>query len=348
MKPHVFVSSTFYDLKYMRDDLSNFIKAHDFEPIMFEEGDIGYTPWENLDTSCYEAMRNADMVVLIIGGRYGSPASGENKDELEEYMSVTREEFKTAVEAGIPVFAFVEASVYAEYGVYRANLENIEEDKIKIAFKATKSINVFRFIKHIESLGNIAIIEFKKSSEIKEYLGKQWSDMFKKYLEIVKARKEDEKILNVVDEMKMLIKKMGEMVEGMGEEVLKHNEDIFEAIRTRQRAIEFVYLFIGQIGIRIKEEYDSKQAVREFLLKMLDVFYISLNSGIWETFQKGDDKARSDFFNYFKEKGVDIIGSTRTLDTTLAYYSDLLIDGEGKEMVVKELLEEENFKELCR
>lgn len=38
MKPRIFVSSTFYDLKYMRDDLANFIRAHDFEPIMFEEG----------------------------------------------------------------------------------------------------------------------------------------------------------------------------------------------------------------------------------------------------------------------------------------------------------------------
>ena len=29
MKPRVFVSSTFYDLKYIREDLANFIQAHD-------------------------------------------------------------------------------------------------------------------------------------------------------------------------------------------------------------------------------------------------------------------------------------------------------------------------------
>ena len=44
MKPRIFISSTFYDLKYVREDISNFVKAHDFEPIMFEDGDIGYTP----------------------------------------------------------------------------------------------------------------------------------------------------------------------------------------------------------------------------------------------------------------------------------------------------------------
>ena len=53
MKPRIFVSSTFYDLKYVREDLSNFIKAHDFEPIMFEDGDIGYTPGQALDGACY-------------------------------------------------------------------------------------------------------------------------------------------------------------------------------------------------------------------------------------------------------------------------------------------------------
>lgn len=48
MKPRIFVSSTFYDLQYIREDLSNFIKAHDFDPIMFEDGDIGYTPGKPL------------------------------------------------------------------------------------------------------------------------------------------------------------------------------------------------------------------------------------------------------------------------------------------------------------
>ena len=94
MKPRIFVSSTFYDLKYVREDLSNFIKAHDFEPIMFEDGDIGYTPGQALDGACYETMHSADMVLLIIGGNYGSPAEGEVKDEFKEYISITRNEFK--------------------------------------------------------------------------------------------------------------------------------------------------------------------------------------------------------------------------------------------------------------
>ena len=123
MKPRVFVSSTFYDLKFIREDISNFIKSHDFEPIMFEDGDIGYTPGKELDLSCYETMKSTDMVILIIGGEYGSPATGENQSKFEEYISITRNEFRSAVKTGIPVFVFIDAGVYAEYGVYEVKVE---------------------------------------------------------------------------------------------------------------------------------------------------------------------------------------------------------------------------------
>lgn len=81
MKPRIFISSTFYDLKYIREDLANFVRSYGYEAVLFEDGDIGYTPGKTLDSSCYESMRNSDMVILIIGGEYGSAASGEKKDD---------------------------------------------------------------------------------------------------------------------------------------------------------------------------------------------------------------------------------------------------------------------------
>lgn len=226
MKPRIFVSSTFYDLKYIREDLSNFIKAHDFEPIMFEENDIGYTPGKPLDESCYESMRSADMVLLIIGGQYGSPAGGETEDKFKEYISITRNEFRTAVENGIPIFSFIDSKVYAEYGVYESNIQKIENRELEIIFKAVKNINVFRFIREIKNLSDISIIEFDKVIQIKEFLSKQWSDMFKSYLDILKNRKKDEKLEDTVEGMKALIKRMDTMLDGIGKRVLDKNEDI--------------------------------------------------------------------------------------------------------------------------
>lgn len=48
MKPRIFISSTFYDLKYIREDLANFVRSYGYEPVLFEDGDIGYVqeePW---------------------------------------------------------------------------------------------------------------------------------------------------------------------------------------------------------------------------------------------------------------------------------------------------------------
>ena len=226
MKPRVFISSTFYDLKYIREDLSNFIKAHDFEPIMFEEGDIGYTPGKPLDESCYKTMHSADMVLLIIGGNYGSPATGEIKESFREYMSVTRNEFKVAVDEGIPIYVFIDNKVYVEYDIYEANIESIEDQSSIINFRNVKDINVFRFIKEIKNIGNIAITEFDKISQIKDFLSKQWSDMFKKYLDILKNENTNEKLISAVDEMKILIKRMNTMINGIGERVLDGRQEI--------------------------------------------------------------------------------------------------------------------------
>ncbi|MDE5830584.1 MAG: DUF4062 domain-containing protein, partial [Clostridia bacterium] len=202
MKPRIFISSTFYDLKYIREDLANFVRSYGYEPILFEDGDIGYTPGKNLDISCYESMRNSDMVILIIGGEYGSPASGEKKDEFKEYMSVTRNEFRTAVESGIPIFVMIDKKVMAEYGVYDANYEAIEKENSEMVFPTTKNVNVFRFIKEIKGIVTLPIQEFEQSSDIKGFISKQWADMFKNYLSSLRNGTENKKIENSVNEMK--------------------------------------------------------------------------------------------------------------------------------------------------
>ena len=238
MKPRIFVSSTFYDLKYMRDDLSNYIKAHDFEPIMFEDGDIGYTPGKHLDESCYETMKSADMVILIIGGNYGSPASGENKDDFEEYLSITRKEFKTAIDEAIPIFAFIDASVYAEYGIYEENVNAIESQNCKIKFRATKDINVFRFIRDIKAVGNISITEFKKSGEIKNFLGKQWSDMFKAYLKSLREDANTIQVHDAIERLNTMMQQMEVMVNGLGKKIFNNQGPEFDQLVLQQRRIK--------------------------------------------------------------------------------------------------------------
>ncbi|MFR2822652.1 MAG: DUF4062 domain-containing protein [Thomasclavelia sp.] len=224
MKPRVFVSSTFYDLRYIREDLANFIRAHDFEPIMFEEGDIGYTPGKPLDDSCYEAMRNSDMAILIIGGQYGSAATGED-EKSESFASITRNEFKNAVDGNVPVFCFIDSSVQVEYEIYKLNRDKLTENEESILFRTVKNINVFKFIQEIYEIGNIPITSFNKVEEIKDYMGKQWADMFKKYLEYLKSKNNSEKLNSTVDDMNTILKQMKMMINKIGEDTIKDQND---------------------------------------------------------------------------------------------------------------------------
>ncbi len=230
MKPRIFVSSTFYDLKYIREDLANFIKAHDFEPILFEDGDIGYNPFMPLDDSCYKAMESADMALLIIGGNYGSAATGEVVDEFNEFMSITRKEFQKGVERGIPFYVFIDQNVYAEYGIYELNAKEIDAGTCSLKFKTTKNINVFRFIREIQLIKQIAITEFDKVAVIKDFLSKQWSDMFKKYLSTIKEQKEIEQLQDSINSMNVLIEKMDKIMDVVGKEVLKDSKEEYRQI----------------------------------------------------------------------------------------------------------------------
>ncbi len=74
-KPRIFVSSTYYDLKHIRNSLEAFIEGFGYEPVLFESGDIPFRHNAPMDESCYSEISNCNMLVLIIGGRVGSPAS---------------------------------------------------------------------------------------------------------------------------------------------------------------------------------------------------------------------------------------------------------------------------------
>ena len=123
MKPRIFVSSTYYDLKYIRENIQKFIEKFNFESVLSEAGDITFEHGKELDESCYEAVKQCHMMILIVGGRYGSAASSEKhrKKYDSEYISITRKEVETAFEMNLPVFIFVEKNVYAEFQTFLKN-----------------------------------------------------------------------------------------------------------------------------------------------------------------------------------------------------------------------------------
>lgn len=181
-RPRVFVSSTYYDLKYIRSSLELFIESLGYEAVLSEKGSIAYTPDEPLDESCYREVQGSDIYVLVIGGRYGSEASETRtqvpKSFYDRYESVTKLEYKAALERDIPVYILIERSVYAEYQTYERNRDNAS-----IRYAHVDSTNVFRFIAEILSKPrNNPIQTFEKYAEIQAWLRDQWAGLMREFL----------------------------------------------------------------------------------------------------------------------------------------------------------------------
>ena len=195
----VFVSSTCYDLKEIRDQLKRFISSFGCTPILSDQNDVFYDPDIHTHTSCIEEVSKCDMMILIIGGRFGGEAVPEayerlNQGELskifngkfddysnEKLFSITQLEALKAIEIGIPVWTFITQNVYAEHNVYEKN-KNTDIEYPSISKKETAKY-IFEFINLIRKrrTGN-NIFSFEYARTIEEILTKQFSGLLEKGL----------------------------------------------------------------------------------------------------------------------------------------------------------------------
>lgn len=198
--PKVFVSSTCYDLGMAREQLRAFLLRLGYDPILSEYSDVLYDPRTHTHTSCIQDVPNADMVVLLIGSRFGGRAVPEALTlvDLEnlvnssfdvtvlkdpEKLSITQLEVLKAIDASVPVFAFVEEKVMHDQLVYQKNKDLSEKIKFPSIDKPETARYIFEFISFLQhrNKGN-AVIPFSRISDIESHLLKQWGALFQKLL----------------------------------------------------------------------------------------------------------------------------------------------------------------------
>lgn len=171
-KPRVFISSTFYDLRQVRADLDFFIEQMGYEPVRNEEGDIPYGKDEALEEYCYKEIKNIDILVCIIGGRFGSESKQNSKS------SVTQMELKAALSEGKQVYSFIDANVLSEYETYLINKEGDTK------YRYVDDKRVYQFIEEMKSLNSNNIIKgFETASDIVKFLREQMAGLFQRFLE---------------------------------------------------------------------------------------------------------------------------------------------------------------------
>jgi len=147
-----------------------------------EKGDIAFSPDIPLDESCYREAQNADVLVLIIGGRYGSGAGGSDKKPppsfFDRYDTITKQEYKSAINNNVPIYILIESNVYTEYFTWLKNKGNTE-----IAYAHVDSVNIFELIQDILSQSrNNPVFHFEKYSDVELWLREQWAGLFKDLL----------------------------------------------------------------------------------------------------------------------------------------------------------------------
>lgn len=222
-KPKIFISSTFYDLKHIRHDLDSFIDSLGYEPIRNEEGNISYGKDTPLDEYCYKEIETIDILISIIGGRYGSSTSSNSN------MSISQKEFSIAIEQNKQVYIFIDKNVLAEYDTYLMN-----KDNPNVKYASIDNIKIFEHIYKVKSMEkNNNIKGFETILDITKYLKEQFAGLFQRFLE-QQTRTEEYNVIkslkNTSDTLERLVDLMGRENKNNKSEVNKNNKSEVDLI----------------------------------------------------------------------------------------------------------------------
>lgn len=215
----VFVSSTCYDLNVTRGQIRTIVNRIGHIPVMSDFLEVLYDPDEHTHESCIREVSGCDVVVLLIGGRFGGKgvpkaieAAAANDvegltDEQRRCLSITQLEICRAISDGIPVYTFVQQQVWHDHRVYEMNKDSPQINKMKFPSieKPATAKYIFEFINFLRqrSAGN-SILAYTRLEEVEDALRQQWSALFQRMLKerrktITKQRHDDAVLAEVSD-----------------------------------------------------------------------------------------------------------------------------------------------------
>lgn len=251
-KPRVFISSTFYDLRQIRADMDKFIESLGFEAVRNEEGNIAYGKEEELQEYCYKEISNVDILVSIIGGRYGSESTTSK-------YSVSQKELKTAIESNKHVYIFIEKNVASEYETYLRN-----KDNDSICYNYVNDKRVYSFIEEIKTLRRNNIIkDFETADDIVRFLREQWAGLLKQFF-LEEERDRNAIILKDIENTAKTLRELVDYLQSANQdkddvikEITKVNHPLVSRLKT-QIGIPYNFYIEGQ------EDLSSLLKARKF------------------------------------------------------------------------------------
>ncbi len=168
--PKVFISSTYYDLKHIRNDLQVFIQGLGYDAVMHDKGNIPYAQTETLEDSCYNEVSASDILICIIGNKYGTQGTDGN-------YSITMNELRRAISQRKKVYIYIVQEVYTENVTYIKNKGNGFDPA------HVDDIRIHEFIEELkQTVKNHPILPFNNASDIIDNLRLQFAGLFQRLL----------------------------------------------------------------------------------------------------------------------------------------------------------------------
>lgn len=225
-RPRIFISSTYFDLKSIREELDRFVSTLGYEPVRHESGHISYGKDEAPESYAYREVEFSDILVSIIGSKFGSDASGT------EY-SISQQELKRAYSLGKQVYIFIDEAVHAEYKFYQSNKQLKE-----VKYLAVTDTRIYSFIEELYALphGN-PIFSFRTGADLIKILREQWAGLFQRLLtqETRKGQsaltEQLQQSLQTVDQLVKFLQESHSNQKATFQEIIIINHPIFSKLR---------------------------------------------------------------------------------------------------------------------
>ena len=236
---------------------------------MSDQAEVIFDPQIHTHTSCLREVKNCDVVVLVVGSRFGGtiiPKALEQID-LEKIadmsrsdrfgeggykISITQAEILQAIQHGIPVFAFVDSGIMRDHLTYEKNKNKdiIKEIEFSSIDKPETAAYIFEFINFLRLRNeNNSIFEFSRFEDIEIQLKKQWSGLFQRLLSEQRLKTTDGRSIDLLSSQIADLKAavLGSISSGELKETAKG------AIRFRT-LVDFTYSLINEIA---PEKFDT-------------------------------------------------------------------------------------------
>ena len=171
--PTVFVSSSFYDLKQIREDIRVFLQNnYNFDVMLSEFDSFPVDPCIGTFENCLKNVDDcADIFILIVGDRYGTVT--------EKGKSITNYEYLHAKAKGIPIYIFVSKKIFNNLPLWRKN-KNADFSSV------VENPQIFEFVSEIYDQNHQWVYTFDSVRDITATLKNQLLLVFTDGLEYKK------------------------------------------------------------------------------------------------------------------------------------------------------------------